>query len=124
MTTGGQRWDFVYVDDVVAAYLRLLTAPDLPNKHEVFNIGTGRAVSVREVVMKIQEIVGSDVEPDWGVVPSRRNEVWFICADIRKGEKLLGWRPKTDILETGLELTVKWYEEFLEGREKDASRSY
>ena len=112
LTTGKQRWDFVYVDDIVDAYFKLLSVSDLPQKHETFNIGTGNAVSVREVVSRIKEIVGSELEPEWGVIPHRKNEVWFTCADISKTETFLRWQPKIQILDEGLERTVKWYENF------------
>jgi len=112
LTTGMQRWDFVYVDDIVEAYFRLLNIPDFPVKHELFNIGTGNATSVREVVSRINEIIGGNIELEWGVIPHRKNEVWFICADIQKTVTSLGWNPKTQVLEEGLELTVKWYKNF------------
>lgn len=123
MTTGNQRWDFIFVDDIVAAYLSLLSVSDLPNKQEVINVGTGIAVSVREVVMMIKDIIGSEIEPDWGAIPHRENEMWSLLADINKAQTLLGWRPTTQ-LETGLELTVKWCEKFLERREENARRSH
>jgi nucleoside-diphosphate-sugar epimerase len=112
MTTGKQRWDFVYVDDIVDAYFKLLSVSDLPQKHEIFNIGTGNAVSVREVVSRIKEIIGAGLEPEWGAIPHRKNEVWFICADISKTETFLRWQPKIQIMERGLELTVEWYKNF------------
>ncbi|MBA7489531.1 UDP-glucose 4-epimerase [subsurface metagenome] len=114
LTIGKQRWDFVYVDDIVEAYLKLLFVSDLPQTHQIFNIGAGNAVSVREVVSRIKEIIGTDIEPDWGAIPHRRNEVWFTCADISKVETVLDWRPKIQILGEGLELTVKWYVNFWE----------
>lgn len=112
LTTGWQRWDFIYVDDIVDVYLKLLSIPDFPQKHEIFNIGTENAVSVREVVSRIKEIIGTELEPDWGAIPHRKDEVWFICADISKAKTVLRWQPKVQILEEGLELTVKWYENF------------
>ena len=118
LTTGMQRWDFVYVDDIVDAYFKLLSVSDLPKKHEIFNIGTGNAVSVREVVSRIKEIVGSELEPGWGAIPHRKNEVWFTCADISKTESFLGWQPKIQIMGKGLELTVRWYKDFWK-REKE-----
>jgi nucleoside-diphosphate-sugar epimerase len=87
MTTGKQRWDFVFVRDIIEAYLKLLNMPDLPTKHEIFNIGTGNAVSVREVVTRIKEILGGELEPEWGAKPHRKNEVWFTCADMSKTER-------------------------------------
>jgi len=112
MTTGKQRWDFVYVDDIVDAYFKLLSVSEFPQKHEIFNIGTGNAVSVREVVSRIKEIIGSELEPEWRAIPHRKNEVWFTCADISKTETFLKWQPKMQILEEGVEFTVEWYKNF------------
>jgi nucleoside-diphosphate-sugar epimerase len=109
MTTGKQRWDFVFVGDIIEAYLKLLNIPGLPTKHEIFNIGTGNAVSVREVVTRIKEIMGGELEPEWGANPHRKNEVWFTCADLSKTENFLGWHPKIQILDKGLEFTIDWY---------------
>ena len=112
LTTGKQRWDFVYIEDIVDAYFKLLSVLELPKKHEIFNIGTGNADSVREVVTRIKEIVGSELEPEWGAIPHRKNEVWFTCADISKTETFLSWQPKIQILGEGLKLTVEWYKNF------------
>lgn len=109
LTTGKQRWDFVYIDDIIEAYLKLLNISNLPIEHEIFNIGTGNAVSIQEVISRTKEIIGSDIEPEWGVVPHRKNEVWFLCADINKAKDFLKWEPKTQILQKGLESTVNWY---------------
>ena len=112
LTTGMQRWDFVYVGDIIEAYFKLLNIHDLPTRHEIFNIGTGKAVSVREVVSRIKEIVGTELEPGWGAIPHRKNEVWFIRADISKTKTFLRWQPEIQILGEGLELTVNWYKNF------------
>lgn len=112
MTTGKQRWDFIYVDDIVDAYFKLLSISDLLQKHEILNIGTGNVVSVRDVVLRIKEIIGADLEPEWGVIPHRKNEVWLICADITKAKAFLEWKPKVEVLKDGLELTIDWYKNF------------
>ncbi len=118
LTTGKQRWDFVYVDDIVDAYFKLLFVPELPQKHEIFNIGTGNAVSVREVVSQIKDIIGSTLEIEWGIIPHRKNEVWFSCADINKTKTLLRWRPIVQLRE-GLELTIEWYKKFYERKKEE-----
>jgi nucleoside-diphosphate-sugar epimerase len=109
LTSGKQKWDFVYVGDIVDAYMRLLSKNVFPRKHEVFNIGSGEAVSVREVVSKIKEITKSKSKLEWGAVPHRASEVWFTCADVRKARKMLGWKPKTRILKDGLSKTVSGF---------------
>lgn len=118
MTTGKQRWDFVYVDDIVDAYFKLLSVSELPQKHEIFNIGTGTAVSIQEIVSRIKEVICIELDPEWGAIPHRKNEVWFTCADISKIENSLGWKPKIQLRE-GLERTIKWYRE---GDDKDGER--
>jgi len=115
LTTGRQRWDFVYIDDVIEAYLKLLNISNLPIEHEIFNIGTGNAVSVREVITRIKDIFGVGLESNWGVIPHRNSEIWFLCADIDKTKNILKWRPKTQILREGLEFTVKWYKNLWKG---------
>lgn len=111
MTSGKQKWDFTYVEDVVNAYSKALNLDELFEGHEIFNIGAGNAASVREVVTNLKEITGSMCEPEWDAVPHRKNEIWYNCADINKAKKLLNWEPQINIRE-GLQKTVEWYKDF------------
>lgn len=106
LTEGLQRRDFVYIDDVVAAYLLVLDrlAGDLPPLPS-FAIGSGVAVSIREVAEKIREISGAVTVLDFGAIPYRRQEVMYSCADI-SGLQQLGWSPQVG-LEEGLARTVR-----------------
>ena len=112
MTTGKQQWDFVYVSDIVDAYMKILLRSDFDQGHTVFNIGSGEATSVRGIAERLKEILGSDIEPVWGAMPHRSNELWFVCADITKAKQFLGWEPQVRILEKGLPLTVQYYQNF------------
>ena len=109
MTTGRQEWDFIYVGDIVDAYVKLLTAFPSFNRHEVFNVGTGQAVSIRKIGLRLKEIIKTDAALLWGTIEHRKNEAWFVCADVTKAKTLLGWQPRVNILEEGLPLTVEWY---------------
>lgn len=111
MTTGKQRWDFVYVEDIVDAYVKLLSVFGSFRAHEILNIGTGRAVSVRDVVLRIKDILSSQTEPQWGAIPHRDDEIYFMCADTRKTEEFLSWKAKTPI-EEGLKHTIQWFRAF------------
>lgn len=110
LTTGKQRWDFVYVEDIVDAYLKSIIQFPYARPHEIINIGTGEAPSVREIVENLRKIVGKDIDLAWGSVPHRKNEVWFNSADIKKAGEVLGWVPKT-ALEVGLRQTAQWFME-------------
>lgn len=124
VTSGKQKWDFIYLDDIADAYLSLLNTSVFSSKHEIFNIGTGDTVSIREVVLRLKEIMNSDLGPVWSALPHRKNELWFVCADISKAKRLLGWAPKTKILEKGLELTAKWFKIFWKNGGKNGKEQY
>ena len=105
MTGGIQTRDFVYVDDVVDAYLRAGLPPVAAG--EVFNIGSGQARTVLSLVELIRNLAGSTVPLRVGALPYRENELWHLCADIRKARERLGWTPRV-ALDEGLRRTLEW----------------
>jgi nucleoside-diphosphate-sugar epimerase len=110
LTTGKQQWDFVYIDDIVNAYRAVLSAYPFKSSYDEINIGTGKPESIRDVVLMIKQMTGSECELSWGAVPHRKSEVWFNSADITKASRLLGWTPAI-CLQEGLQKTIqlrKW----------------
>lgn len=100
LTDGEQLRDFVYMDDVVSAYLTvLLTNRTLEGYHE-YEVGTGNAVKVKDFVNKAKQIARSKTILNFGAIPHRDNEILYSQADISK-LKELGWNPKYD-LESGI----------------------
>jgi len=113
LTTGKQEWDFVYVDDIVNAYLAVLKSYPFNDDHAIFNIGTGEAVSIRSVVEKIRGSLGSDIDLPWGSVAHRVNEVWYNSADINKAQRVLRWAPETGI-DDGINKTVSGFRDYFQ----------
>ena len=113
LTTGKQEWDFVYIDDIVNAYLDVLKSYPFKDDHAIFNIGTGEAVSIRSFVEKIRGNIGSDIDLSWGSVAHRANEVWYNSADIKKAQVVLHWEPQTGIDE-GIKKTVAWFMDYFQ----------
>ena len=111
LTTGKQEWDFVYIDDIVNAYLAVIKSCPFKDDHAIFNIGTGEAVSIHSFVEKIRENIGSDIDLSWGSVAHRANEVWYNSADIKKAQTVLHWSPETGIDE-GIKKTVAWFRDY------------
>lgn len=97
---GGQTRDFVFVDDVVDAFVH---AAD--RGAGLMNIGTGRETSVNELYAEIAKAMGSDAKPEHG--PARTGELSHISLDASLAERELGWSPKTS-LSSGLEKTIGW----------------
>ncbi len=112
MTPGEQRRDFVFVSDVVEGYLRAAVAAGLEGVS--IDLGTGRAQTIREVVMKLFQIAGSRAKPLVGALPYRPSETMKQVADPQVARKLLGWQATTS-LEDGLCQTVDWYRRSYDG---------
>jgi UDP-glucose 4-epimerase len=94
-TTGEQRRDFVYVEDVAEGALRAAITPAAAG--EILNLGTGVATSVREIVQAAIEIAGSRVIAQFGARPQRAGEPRLLLADMRKTRRILGWQPTVGV---------------------------
>lgn len=104
--------DYFYVEDGVAAYMLLAEklALDRSLYGQAFNFSNEIQITVLELVKKILEQMGSDIEPD--VRNETRNEIRYQYLSASKARNVLGWRPLFT-LEEGLRRTIKWYESFL-----------
>jgi UDP-glucose 4-epimerase len=103
---GEQTRDFVYVGDIIRANILAATSPQAIG--EIFNIGTGQAASVNQLISIISKLSGRELQ----VIRAapRVGEVKHSRANIDKARRLLGYEPETDI-HRGLSLT--WQSEML-----------
>lgn len=106
LTLGEQKRDFIYIDDVVDAFEKILehhTA--LSNGYFEFQVGSGTAVSIRDFVCMVKRITGNvTTSLDFGELPYRKYEVMESYSDSAR-LRALGWWAKIDI-ETGLRMTI------------------
>jgi UDP-glucose 4-epimerase len=100
---GSATRDYVYVDDVVDAFVRAAGAP--VGTTGVYNVGTGTQTSVAEVHRLIAAVLDGSVPPCYGA--ARTGELHTIALDASKAQRELGWKPAVD-LEEGIERTVRW----------------
>ncbi len=106
---GRQQRDFVYMDDVVDAFLRA-AAVVLPERATPINIGSGIGRSVRDVAARVLEFMGNPVALKSDHQPPRPDEIWEISAGIATAEQVLGWRPQVSF-DDGLRRTIDWFRE-------------
>lgn len=97
--------DFIFVGDVVDAYL---SAAEKNASQLIFNIGSGRPTTLKEIFYIIKTIVKVDIEPILANVPSHSVDTNRRIADIKLAKTHLGWEPKTN-LQVGLQQTVDWF---------------
>ncbi|MFI0423402.1 NAD-dependent epimerase/dehydratase family protein [Spongiactinospora sp. 9N601] len=105
LSSGTRMIDWVYVDDVADAFVAAASAEKAAG--QVFDIGSGRRVSIRETVERITRIIGGAGRPRFGALPDRPLDNPQI-ADVAAAAEVLGWRPVTPLAE-GLRATVAWY---------------
>src|SRR6201987_291340 len=105
---GEQSRDFTYIDNAVDANLLACTAPAQKAAGEMFNVATGRRVTLNETFKALQGLTSYKGQPTYG--PERGGDIKHSLADIAKAEVGLGYKPKVDF-EEGLRRTVEWYRE-------------
>jgi CDP-paratose 2-epimerase len=106
---GKQIRDVLWAGDLIDVYERALEQID-EVKGEVFNIGGGPSstLSLNELVARLERAFGKRLDPpraNW-----RPGDQRVFVADIRKAERVLGWRPKVSIAE-GIDRLIAWVKE-------------
>jgi UDP-glucose 4-epimerase len=100
---GRQTRDYVFVEDVVDAFVAGGEHPDAAGAR--LNIGTGVETSVLELYDGLRRVAGFGAEPAFA--PARPGELARIALDCAEAGRVLGWRPRTD-LAGGLARTWAW----------------
>ena len=112
MWGGGALRDFIYVDDVVSAYLKLATMPmEKFEQNRIFNFGTESRANVKQIIQMILDISQSDMTIEI-IQDARTDEIKKQYVSSEKAQRVLDWTPKTN-LEEGLKKTIAWYKKNL-----------
>lgn len=98
--------DFVYIDDVVDAYLAAATHPEYARN--IFNVGSGRETSIKEAVAVLFKQLPTRSQARWGTMPNRAWDSQRWQADITKISSKLGWSPRY-LFPDGIAATIAWF---------------
>jgi len=107
LTSGEQRWDYLYVEDVATA---IWQAASHPTAQGIFNLGSGEAHTVHSIVECIRDLIDPDLPLGFGEVPYRPDQIMHLQADISHLRQATGWSPQVS-LDEGLRRTVAWFKE-------------
>jgi UDP-glucose 4-epimerase len=107
---GEQTRDFVFVDDLAAAVMAALDAPEDRVGGEIFQVGTGRETTINMLVDQIRSAVAPDVEVSHG--PDRPGDVRRNVSRVEKAAAALGYRAAIN-LEDGITRTGAWFRQAL-----------
>lgn len=100
---GEQQRDFVYVGDCARGNLLALT---VPHPSGIFNLGSGRGISINEIYAALQSITDYPRSALHG--PAKLGETRIIYLDASKAGEVLGWEPSVGLME-GLTRTVEYH---------------
>ncbi|ENN95793.1 NAD-dependent epimerase/dehydratase [Methanocaldococcus villosus KIN24-T80] len=112
LTKGEQERDFIYISDVVSAYITVLNKLDnFEKKFYNIEVGVGNPIKIRDLVILIKKLCNSNIKLNFGAIPYRKNEIMKSYANI-DFLKSLGWEPKISI-EEGLKKTIDYYKKLM-----------
>ena len=100
--TGMQTRDFVFVDDVAAAFVASIESGD----GKLLNIGTGTETSIQYLYEEMALASGIESAPEKGA--ERSGEIERSALDPSLAEEILGWSPQTS-LRDGIHSTLEWF---------------
>lgn len=100
--------DYVFIEDVCSAYLSLASHPECISG-EIYNLGSGRQLSIREVVDAACQQLPIKADPVWGGMPDRQWDTSFWMADHTKITKDVGWNPVYSFAD-GFKQTIEWFQ--------------
>ena len=107
LTLGEQQWDYLYVTDVAEAIWKAIVTPKAQG---IFNLGSGEAYTVRNIVENIRDLIDPNLPIGFGEVPYRPDQIMHLQADTSRLKKATGWSPQVH-LDEGLARTVAWFKE-------------
>ncbi len=105
--------DFTYVSDIVDAFLKIAEAKH--TEGNVYNVGSGRDISVKELVNIIGRVLGKKIKiiQNKSRFRPENSEVIRLVCEFKKINSICGWHPKIS-LEKGIEWTCNWFKSNLD----------
>lgn len=102
---GCTKRDYTYVEDIIQGIISSINYNNTP--YEIFNLGSSNTVELKYLISLIEEKLGekSIIEEQ----PMQNGDVTITYADISKAEKLLNYKPKTNI-EEGIDKFIQWFD--------------
>jgi UDP-glucose-4-epimerase GalE len=99
--------DFIHVSDLADAHVKALIHLASDGASGAYNLGTGQAHSVRDVIASVERVTGRRVA--WKMAPRRPGDPATLYATARKAETELGWKPLFTDLDSIVRTAWQWH---------------
>jgi len=100
--------DYIHVLDLADAHIKALEYLKKSKTSDAINLGVGKGYSNIEVIHAIEKVSGKSIPTT--IKPRRSGDPDSIFADNTKAQKMLGWKPTYDTIESIMETAWKWHE--------------
>ena len=101
LTLGEQHWDFLFVEDAANAFVSVASAGAVG----FFNVGSGQALTLRQIIESVRDLIDPRLELGFGEVPYRVDQVMCLHADVSRLQNMTSWRPRVSLTD-GLQLLI------------------
>ncbi|MDW2884714.1 UDP-glucose 4-epimerase GalE [Exiguobacterium artemiae] len=105
--------DYIHVEDLIDAHLLALEYLKQGNTSDVFNLGSSRGFSVREIIEAARRVTGHEIPEQ--VVARRAGDPSTLIAGSDKAKTLLGWTPRRTEIDTIIQDAWRWHEQRPQG---------
>jgi len=111
--------DLTYVEDTVDGFIKMAQSSEAVG--QVTNIGSGQEISIKDLAKTILQLMDKNIPVirDEQRIRPEGSEVERLCADTRKAQRILDWRPQNN-LKQGLMKTIEWVQQNHERYKGDA----
>ena len=103
-TSGTQTRDYLHVLDAASALVAILDS----TAQGIVNVGSGKPVSISDVISTIASLIGREELVAWGTVAQRTGDPPLLCADVRRLNQHVLWSPSVN-LDDGIASTIDWW---------------
>jgi UDP-glucose 4-epimerase len=108
--------DYIHVTDLAGAHFLALQRMLETGKSDLFNLGTGKGYSVKEVVSEAERVTGKKIPLVFG--PRRAGDPPELVAKADKAKTMLKWMPRHSSLENILKTAWKWHQGYFGKKRK------
>ncbi len=100
--------DYIHVLDLAKAHIMALEYLTKVQKSDIFNVGTGKGHSNKEVLAMVEKVIGQKLNVHYG--PRRLGDPSELVANSSKLQQTLGWQPQYSNLQTIINTAYKWHQ--------------
>ena len=98
--------DMIYINDTIDLYLKIATQNT--EFGEIYNLGSGKSNTIKEIFNEVKFLLKSNVKPNWNSMKNKEWDQKIWVSDMSKVKKKFNWKPKYS-LKKGLRETINWY---------------